>query len=253
MLTTRSQSLTDEKILAWLSVATAAAAMTLVAMRELNAALTSPLVRMERLIYAFSIPFTLIGTTVPIIVIAWLSLCVTSRKRRERELSLWRAVRIELDRNSLPAGAALVLWAVFLPIYLLIEDFAALSVVPLTTPICAILAVPFAWWMFRRLQTAKRLIALGLLLLALLSTEYIDWNPRKSMMRDLYSLHVGMTARSVKRTMDGHLTGYGEPDDVEKSDGRLVYITGRGGSYNADIATITFHDGRVTGVAFSHD
>ena len=179
-------------------------------------------------------------------------------KHDEARLSTYRAIRIELDGN---AGIALfvliLLLSACLPVFIFLDDFYPLSVTPLTTPTCAMLGAVIGRNLFRRMKTGSRLTLLALVICSVLATEYLDWNPRKPLIRDLYRVRVGMSVGEVEQIMTGHLKGFGTPDnlarDFREEDNPIVYRTGEGGAYNADMATIRIKDGRVEAVDFLHD
>jgi len=207
----------------------------------------------------FSIPITLLGTVGPLLMAAWL--CWKTRQcldHRGGGNSFYAAARIELEGNAGIALVVFVLWfPILFPAYLFIEDFGAVSVMPLTTPACGILAALIGQLVFRRMKTESRLTLLSLLICSILALQHLDWNPRKSLLRDLYRIRIGMTIAEVDRIMKSHNIGPGLPDDLpvdsSEQDRRFIYISGPGAAYNADLASITIQAGRVATVQFSHD
>jgi hypothetical protein len=220
--------------------------------RELSA-LSSPYSRGGDgfIVYCFSIPITAFGVMLPALAVAWLFRSGAFRLQRLRRLVSFKAFLSELNRddNFVPT-LLLFFWALLFPVYLLVENFMPLSIEPLTTPLCAVLFMPAGYLLLKQWGVAKRLTILAVLSSLILATSYVDWNPRKSMLHDLYRVRAGMTADDVKRTMTGHITG--EHGDLE-NDGYFLFISGRGAAYGADIATVRLIDGKVSSVDFSHD
>lgn len=223
--------------------------------RETISFVSSPLLRVDGFIlYIFAIPLTFIGTVLPLLLIIWLCWKISRHlQHNDARRSIYKAIRAELDGS---VGIALFIFVLTSPIYLLIEDFMSFSVLPLTTPGCGVLGAIVGYWVFKSLAVKNRLTLLCLLLCLVLATEYLDWNPRKSLLRDMYRVRRGMTVAEVERIMDGHIKGYNQPENLARDfggEGLIVYIGGTGGSYNADIGEITILDGKVEGVEFSHD
>ena len=230
--------------------------------RETTVLISSPLLRNnDDLVYAyaFSIPITSIVTAGPLLVPLWLCWKTAQRMKYDAARpSIYQAARIELEGN---AGIALfffvLLFSTCLPIFIFVDDAYPFSVTPLTTPACGMLGAFIGQALFRRMKTGGRLTLLAAVICSILATEYFDWNPRKPLIRDLYRIRVGMTVGEVEQIMTGHLKGFGTPDnlarDFTEEDNPIVYRTGEGGAYNADMAEIRIKDGRVEAVDFLHD
>lgn len=138
-------------------------------------------------------------------------------------------------------------WTLLLPLYLIIEAFIPLSVVPLTTPVCAMLCALGGYRFFKEFNVTKRITIVVLLSSLVLATEHVDWNSQKPLIRDLYKVKSGITAAEAIQIMQGHFMG---TINNSVDDERLTYFSERG---RADIATIILIDGRVASVHFSGD
>lgn len=202
--------------------------------------------------YVFNV---LINFTVIVIPLLLLLLFIRSiirhRKLPGRHLSVYKIVRGELNGN---AGIFLFLSILFAPFYLFLEDYSAFSVTPLVTPLCAVLGIIFGYYIVRQLDIRDRLMTLALLSSLILGTKYVDWNPRKPLIRDMYRIEAGMTFDEVDKIMSRHKHPRGSEsydnfeETLEEKD-EAAYMT----ATTADIVSVKFQDGKVATIKFSHD
>ena len=90
----------------------------------------------------------------------------------------------------------------------------------------------------------------------------VNWNSRKSFLRDLYSIHVGMTRSQVDAIMGKYLKGTGWPatpfaDPSASGElafpGVVVYRRRNEGWGDSDWGLVRFEENRVAAVDFSPD
>lgn len=109
-----------------------------------------------------------------------------------------------------------------------------------------------------------KLLILGLFVLVLGSVRLVDWNSRKSFLRDFYSLKEGMTADEVDRTMSGYMkeNGGGPPQsqNLYEFDERGELVTGwvtyrhtNEGWGDSDWGVVAFESGHVVRLEFLPD
>ncbi|MCI0485609.1 MAG: hypothetical protein L0229_03310 [Blastocatellia bacterium] len=221
---------------------------------------SSPLLRVDVfIIYAFSIPITLWGTVLPLLLAVWLCWMIKLRLKSDGVgRSVYEAIKVRLEGIiGVVIFIVMSFVVVSFPAYLFIEDFMAFSVLPLTTPVCSILGAFIGYCIFRRVKIDNRPALLALLICSILATEYLDWNPRKPLLRNLYRIRVGMTVAEVEQIMDGHIKGFGLPDnlarDFKDEDGPIMYRADWSAAYNSDFGWIEIKDGKVEDVWHDHD
>ena len=79
----------------------------------------------------------------------------------------------------------------------------------------------------------------------------VDWTPRKSFLRTLDSLEVGMTATEVRRTLANYIEhGSGQNS---KDVSLLMFRHSEGRQFGADIGFVYFVEGGLSHVEFSAD
>lgn len=222
-------------------------------LQQTAGAVYSPLFSSHGLaLLAFSIPMTFLGTAPPLLMVFWICLRVRERGRREgQQVSIYRSIKAELEGNT---GIVLFFIVLLTPVYLVVEGFYALSIVPLTMPTCGLLGVCVGCFIFRRMNAKNRLTLMALLLLLTLATGYLDWNDRKPLLRDTYRIKVGMTASDVESLMASHRIGPAGPIDNEvesEPEGKngLYYMTPR----SSDMVVVNLIEGKVGSVIFSAD
>jgi len=159
------------------------------------------------------------------------------------------------------------------------------------------LAYPVAWWLYlsvgvafavgliRPVPVRGQLPRLGALaaLLAVISVLYsVEWTTRKSFLRDLARVHVGMTEAEVRRIMGRYLEGTGwpaSPFDRSTNSSSTLTVVGSGsqysttsspsgemvirdslvfrhsndGAFNSDFGIVSLSSGRVVSVEFCAD
>ena len=90
-------------------------------------------------------------------------------------ISRYRAIRKEMEGNTgIVLFFLLTLLAPLYLIYIFIEDYQPMSVVPLATPSCAIVGGLVGYLIVRNMTARERLNAVVLLITGILITEYID-------------------------------------------------------------------------------
>jgi hypothetical protein len=98
----------------------------------------------------------------------------------------------------------------------------------------------------------------------LIAVRFVDWNSRKSFLRDFYSLQEGMTREQVDQTMSSYMKGVG--GGPPNSQGQYVYdeqgevVTGwvtyrhtNEGWGDSDWGVVTLEDSRVVRLEFLPD
>jgi hypothetical protein len=112
------------------------------------------------------------------------------------------------------------------------------------------------------LGTRRRSALLLAYVLVLVGVRSLDWNARKSFLRDLYSIRVGMTRSQVDATMGKYLKGTGWPANSVANPngagelvvrGAEVYRHRNAGWGKSDWGLVRFEADRVTAVEFDPD
>lgn len=202
--------------------------------------------------YFFTVSLNFAGTVLPLLLLLVLFRSVIRhRKAQGKQPSLYRLVLAELHGN---AGIFLFLFILIAPIYLFLEEQAAISVTPLVTPLCAILGISFGYYLVRDLHIKDRFAILALLSALVLGTKYVDWNPIKALARDMFRLEAGMTFDEVDKIMSNHKhprggESYNDFKVASEEIDEAVYMP----PTTADMVTVRFQDGTVTAINFSHD
>ena len=113
----------------------------------------------------------------------------------------------------------------------------------------------------------EKLLILGLLVIVLFSLRFVDWNSRKSFLRDLYRIQEGMSLEQVEEIMGEYMGGAccpaeslarsdekepGEPEQMAPPD-RLVYRHTDEGWGDSDWGEVHFENGRVAKVRYLPD
>ena len=221
--------------------------------QQAGSAIYSPLFGSARFaIFAFSIPITFLGTVLPLLIGFWLCLSVIQRmKRNALRVSIYKALRAELDAF---VATVIIVMVILAPFYLLIEECFAFSIVPLTMPICGLLGACVGYLTIDRINSKDRLAIMALLLSLVLSTQYLDWNDIKPLLRDTYRIRLGMTVAEVESLMGNHKIGPGGPftndEETEPTgEGKLVYMT----PHTTDMVRVKVKEGKVEGVEYVGD
>jgi hypothetical protein len=147
----------------------------------------------------------------------------------------------------------------FAVIHFIEKAFYPMSIVPFVTTTSALFWLGVGQSLFPKNGAAKHPVFLALMVIIILTGEYLDLNSRKPFIRDLYTVKVGMTGIDVKNIMgkyDKQVNLY-SPRTYEYLNadftGQESFRHTDEGWGNADAGTIKFHDGRVLQVEFSHD
>lgn len=202
--------------------------------------------------YALGGSFNFMGTALlPLFLLLLYRNISQYKKNPEKQLASYKVLAFVL-RDA--AGILLFLIIIFTPLYLIVEDYYPFSVTPLITPISALLGLGVGYFIVRHVEMKNKLALLGLLVALVLAMKYVDWNPRKSLVRDMYRVSPGMTADEADRIMSKHKNSRAgnEPDDSDSSSDMkdsLVYLT----PYTSDMVTVELQDGKVVRIDFSHD
>jgi hypothetical protein len=150
-----------------------------------------------------------------------------------------------------PAGL-LILWLLCVaPLYFLIEMIAGLSVMPLITPICGILAAIFGYRIVRTTVPARQCMMIAIVVAVVLATKYADWYPSKSLLRDMLRIRTGTPVITVESIMASHKTGPAGfiENDLLMQEGHLIYMT----PHTSDMVTVNIKAGKVESVVFTGD
>lgn len=206
--------------------------------------------------YALIVPLSFIGNALPVlfVLILWANL---KGRAKVHGLSLWRSLGIALHGNL---GILLFFLVLCIPVWIAIEAFFPVSVIPLVAPICAAVGAAIAYAILRkRVTSTNALTTMAILAAAILTMKYLDWNPRKPLVRDMYRITTGMSVSEVESIMSSYKDvpgGMGADQSENKEsanefgDGEvLVYMT----PDSADMVTVRMREGRVEEIAFSHD
>jgi hypothetical protein len=154
-----------------------------------------------------------------------------------------------------------------LSIYLVLDASFAVSVYWQVAAIYAAFWILIGALLLVGSPRREKLLILGLLVVALLSVRFVDWNSRKPFLKDLYRVQEGMTVEQVEQIMGHHMVGSGWPadplglptrsavagtEDLTQPD-RLVYRHTNEGWGNSDWGEIRFQEGRVVEIRFLPD
>jgi hypothetical protein len=133
--------------------------------------------------------------------------------------------------------------------------------VPLWVYLPVTIALEGALWQRRcppdQARPYKKIVAVGAVIAGL---YLVPWTPRKPFLRALGSVRSGMSMVDVRRVMAGYLestrTGWRITGDTVQEPvvgGHVSFRHSDDPDFNADIATVSFANGRVTHVGFSPD
>ena len=161
---------------------------------------------------------------------------------------------------------AIAIWFA-LSIYLILDVAFAVSVYWQVVAIYAAFWVLVGALLLVGSPGREKLLILGLLVVALFSIRFVDWNSRKPFLKDLYRVQEGMTIAEVEQIMGDYMGGICYPDhslglparesaaEVEELalPDRAVYRHTSEGWGNSDWGEIWFEKGRVKEVRFLPD
>jgi hypothetical protein len=136
--------------------------------------LSSPLVKQEDAVFfVFAIAITFIGAVLPV----WLTLYFyvrwkkTSYRKRNLQPPYQRTMR-QLARYGVIALPAIALLGCFITVELIIP----FSVVPLSTPVCAVLLALIIFGQTKRMNLRYKSLAVVVFVAFVLFISFVDWN-----------------------------------------------------------------------------
>jgi hypothetical protein len=109
-----------------------------------------------------------------------------------------------------------------------------------------------------------KLLILGLFVLVLGSVRFVDWNSRKSFLRDFYTLQEGMTVEEVDQIMSGYMKAHGGGPPQSRNEyefgeqgevvtGWVTYRHTNEGWGDSDWGVVTLENGQVVQLQFLPD
>jgi hypothetical protein len=161
---------------------------------------------------------------------------------------------------------AIAIWFA-LSIYLVLDVGFAVSVYWQVAAIYAAFWVLIGALLLVGSPSREKLLILGLLVVALFSIRFVDWNSRKPFLKDLYRVKQGMTVGQVEQIMGSFMGGTcspapplgspagesaAEPEEPALPD-RAVYRHTDEGWGDSDWGEIRFENGQVVEIRFLPD
>lgn len=208
-------------------------------------------------ILVVSVPINFVGSVLPLAAVLWLYPQV-SEHRKDVE-NRWPSVVVVGTQLLGYVGIFLVV-GVLITFWIVADLYFSISVVPLSTTLCGVIWICVGSRLLRKtkLNRGYGLTVLSICLCIILSVKFIDWNKRKSFIRDLYQIRAGSTVTQVDEIMAGYIKGTGLRDPVYSDQeftvrDSIVYRHSTGASYGSDWGTVEFRDGKVVKVDFSPD
>jgi hypothetical protein len=161
---------------------------------------------------------------------------------------------------------AIAIWFA-LSIYLILDVAFAVSVYWQVAAIYAAFWILIGALLLVGSPSREKLLILGLLVVALFSIRFVDWNSRKPFLKDLHRVQEGMTIDEVEQIMGDYMGGICYPDhplglpareSVAEAEelalpDRAVYRHTNEGWGDSDWGEIHFEKGRVKEVRFLPD
>lgn len=109
-----------------------------------------------------------------------------------------------------------------------------------------------------------KLLILGMFVVVLGSVRFVDWNSRKSFLRDFHGLQEGMTVEEVDQIMNGYMKAYGGGPPQSQNEyefgeqgevvtGWVTYRHTNEGWGDSDWGVVTFDNGQVVRLQFLPD
>lgn len=142
-------------------------------------------------------------------------------------------------------------------IFLFFDYIFDVSVSMAFTSIYCLISCFIGIFFTRRLTVTQRSGTLILLIVLLFSVRFIDWNSRKSFLKDLYKIHPGMNVKEVDSIMGKYEKN--EPDEPtgsithSASSGYVIYHHTHEAWGNADTGIVKYERDQVVEVTFSDD
>lgn len=142
-----------------------------------------------------------------------------------------------------------------LAIFIFVDMFAAITVIPLATAFCGTLWILFSLGLTQEQPLRKRATIITAMLLLILSIKFIDWNYNKSLARDRFQIRKGMIGIEVERIMGRYQKNFIQPESENYLHLNIEYTgTSLFSAWDNDTyLDITFQDGRVVNVEIVGD
>ncbi len=158
------------------------------------------------------------------------------------------------------AGSIIVATLILLAsigLYLMLDLAAAVSLNPVISGGFALAVLALSLFILDSLPVKQRLMLAGVLVSAVFAVRFVDWDSRKSFLRDFNQVQLGMTATEVDTVMDGYIKSISPfvatSLQGEIQTGAVSYQQTTEGWGDADIAQITFAGGHVVATSFYPD
>ena len=157
---------------------------------------------------------------------------------------------------------ALLLFLTAISIYALMDFLATISLnISANLIFFSVLAL-FGGILLRERARWQQAIYILLVVLVIVSFQFVDWNSRKPFLRDLNSIKIGMSYQEVEEIMDDYifssgirtspLPNYAVPSEIDETD-VVSYRHTEEGWGDADIGIVTFSNGQVIEIRFLPD
>lgn len=147
-------------------------------------------------------------------------------------------------RTAFGIVGSLILLAAFL-----FFDYAyAVSVYRVVVLLTSTIFGAYALFAFHGIPSKIRWGIVGIGCGLIIGLRFVDWNSRKPFLRDLLSIRQGMTYAEVDAVMGKYIH---EPESQTKDS--VVYRHTNEGWGDSDCGFVSFSDGNVVAVEFSHD
>lgn len=163
---------------------------------------------------------------------------------------------LEIMENRRAVFAGFILLGL-LGLYLFFDLLAAASLNPVISVGFALITLGLGLLISDSLPLKQRVLLVALLVTAVFSLRFVNWDSRKPFLRDFNQVQQGMTTEEVDQIMSGYLK-YVSPTVTRTAQGdiqtgTISYRHTTAGWGDADIGSITFAGGRVIGHTYYPD
>lgn len=160
---------------------------------------------------------------------------------------------LESSRNNNSLIAAILLLAA-LSLYLLLDLVISASLNLIISGGFALLALALMQYMLQPLPLKQKLLLVSVIVTAIFSLRFVDWDGRKSFLRDFNQIQPGMTAQEVDTILAGYNKTISPFVDQSPHDGlqtgTITYLPAAETLEDPHTVKITFAGGRVIASTF---
>ncbi|NIW44614.1 MAG: hypothetical protein GWN30_07580 [Gammaproteobacteria bacterium] len=163
---------------------------------------------------------------------------------------------IESSENQSNLIAAIILLAA-LSLYILLDLAISASLNLIISGGFALFVLALTLYILQPVPLKQKLLLTGLIVTAVFSLRFVDWNGRKQFLHDFYQIQPGMTAEEVDSVMAEYdknispFVNHSFHGDIQT--GTITYLPTAETRENAHLASITFAGGRVVASTYYSD